>query len=118
MDAALAAGIAAENIVLDPGFGFGKRGAENLPLLGGFHTFGDLGRPLLAGLSRKGFLREAVDHLQYEGVAAASDLLSATTAANVTAILAGAHVLRVHDLEAAREAAALADAVMQAERRS
>jgi dihydropteroate synthase len=114
VDAAVAAGIAAESIVLDPGFGFGKRGAENFPLLAGFDRFGELGRPLLAGLSRKGFLREAVDHLQYEGVAAAADLLNATTAANVAAILAGAHIVRVHDLQGAREAAAVADAVLGA----
>ena len=56
-----AAGIADERIVLDPGFGFGKRGAENFALLAGLGRLHELGRPLLIGLSRKGFLGEAVE---------------------------------------------------------
>ncbi len=102
-----AAGIAADRIVLDPGFGFGKRGPENFTLLAGFSRIAELGRPTLAGLSRKGFLGDAV---------AAGDgqsRLNATTAANVAAILAGAHIIRVHDLQPAREAAAVADAILR-----
>jgi dihydropteroate synthase len=97
-----AAGIAAENIVLDPGFGFGKRGSENFALLAGFARLNELRRPLLAGLSRKRFL----------GGENAASRANATMAANVAAILAGAHIVRVHDLQQAREVAAIADAIL------
>jgi len=85
--------------VLDPGFGFGKRGPENFALLAGFGRLAGLGYPTLAGLSRKSFLGQATR-------------VNATTAANVAAILAGAHIVRVHDLQEAREAAAVADAIL------
>ncbi len=112
-----AAGIPSEAIVLDPGFGFGKRGAENFGLLAELGQLHQLGRALLVGLSRKGFLGEAVRGVQrdLEPVAPASGRrVNATLAGNVAAILAGAHVLRVHDLQPAREAAAVADAVLAA----
>jgi dihydropteroate synthase len=104
--AARAAGILQNRIVLDPGFGFGKRGTENFALLAGFERFSELGRPLLAGLSLKGFLGAAVAPLN------AVARLNATLAANVAAILAGAHIVRVHDLQEAREAVTVADAVL------
>jgi dihydropteroate synthase len=107
-----AAGIAKPSIVLDPGFGFGKRGAENMALLAGFAKLGKLGCPLLAGVSRKGFLAEALADLRFQGRAATEDRVNATTAANVAAILAGAHVVRVHDLQEAREAVVIADAIL------
>lgn len=103
---ALAAGIARENIVLDPGFGFGKRGAENFTLLAGFSRLAALGQPLLAGVSRKCFLGDAAAKV------GAGARVNATMAANVAAILGGAHIVRVHDLQEAREAAAIADAVL------
>jgi len=120
--AALAAGIARDSIVLDPGFGFGKILDENFPLLAQFDRLHTLGFPLLAGLSRKGFLRSALaenspaeptkksgaPHLDSEM------WVSATTAANTAAILAGAHILRVHDVQPAREAAAIADRILSA----
>ncbi len=107
---AMAQGLAPGSMVLDPGFGFGKRGAENLLLLQGFADLASLGFPLLAGVSRKGFLAEAIAHL-HPG-APPSSRLHATTAANVAAILAGAHIVRVHDVQAAREAAAIADGLL------
>lgn len=109
-----AAGIRTERIVLDPGFGFGKRGAENFALLGRLGRLRELGRPLLVGLSRKGFLGDAVKPFQHKELPLGEARRIATAAANVTAILAGAHVLRVHDLQAAQEAAAIADAVLTA----
>ncbi|MGA7158697.1 MAG: dihydropteroate synthase [Acidobacteriaceae bacterium] len=108
-----AAGIRTQRIVVDPGFGFGKRGQENFSLLAGLRRLHELGRPLLAGLSRKGFLGEAVQALQAHPMEVAKARRTVTVAANVTAILAGAHVIRVHDLQAAREAAAVADAVLE-----
>ncbi len=109
-----AAGIRTERIVADPGFGFGKRGAENFALLARLGRLRELGRPLLVGLSRKGFLGDAVKPLQRKSIDLTEARRIATAAANVTAILAGAHVLRVHDLQIAQEAAAVADAVLSA----
>ena len=118
--AALAAGVARESIVLDPGFGFGKAFDENFPLLAHLDALHALGFPLLAGLSRKGFLRRA---LQQAGSTHAPNpvqtqsihvLQDATTAANTAAILAGAHILRVHDIRSARLAADLADRILAA----
>ena len=105
--AAIACGLPAETMVLDPGFGFGKRGAENYELLAGMAALHTLGRPLLIGLSRKGFL--AAGEPNEAGSAAR---LQATIAANTAAILAGAHVLRVHDVAAARAAADVGDRVL------
>ena len=104
---AAAAGVAPESIVLDPGFGFGKLGDENFVLLGHFAQLQQFGRPLLAAVSRKRFL---VQHV----VEPSSALrLETTCAANVAAILAGAHLLRVHDIAAARTAASIADKVLR-----
>ncbi len=112
-----AAGIKTERIVADPGFGFGKRGAENFALLARLGRLRELGRPLLVGLSRKGFLGDAVKPFQRGNQNVAEARRIATTAAQVAAILAGAHVLRVHDLQIAQEAAAVADAVLEADSR-
>ena len=69
----------------------------------------------MVGISRKGFLaRTVADALHLAAPPAPADRLHPSTAANVAAILAGAHILRVHDLRPAREAAAVADAVLAA----
>jgi dihydropteroate synthase len=116
--AALAAGIARESIVLDPGFGFGKAFDENFPLLAHLDALHALGFPLLIGLSRKGFLRSASqqDELTNTGAPglASEAWVSATIAANTAAILAGAHILRVHEVRSARETAAIADRILAA----
>lgn len=107
-------GVATEAIVLDPGFAFGKVGAENFALLAELEGLHQLGRPLLVGLSRKGFLGDAVRPLQRvarDAATPAEARRAATLAANVTAALAGAHIVRVHDVQATREAVAVADAV-------
>ena len=107
------AGVAREKIVVDPGFGFGKLGRENFVLLAGMEELQKLGYPVLAGVSRKGFLGEAVRGLQGRDMAVGEARLMATVAGNVAAVLQGAHVLRVHDVQAAREAAAVADEVLR-----
>lgn len=84
------AGIPRENIVLDPGFGFGKVGDANWTLLERFGELRQLGYPLLAGLSRKRFLTA---HLP-EPTLAHRD--AGTHAANARAVAAGANILRVH----------------------
>ena len=107
-----AAGVPVQSIVVDPGFGFGKLGHENFVLLAGMERLHELKYPLLAGLSRKGFLGEAVRGLQAEFLPPAEARLTATVAGNVAAVLQGAHVLRVHDVQAAREAAIVGDAIL------
>ena len=108
---AVEAGVSPSRIVLDPGFGFGKIRQENYPLLNGFSQLHSLGLPLLAGLSRKSFLR--VPHPDVKKKLDETDsVLAATVAANAIAILAGAHILRVHDVAHGRAAADLADAIL------
>jgi dihydropteroate synthase len=109
---ASAAGIARESIVLDPGYGFGKRGGENFILLRRQAELLTLGRPLLAGVSRKSFLGQTLAPL-YGGTAAPVDAReSASVAGMVAAILAGASIVRVHRVREAVEAALVADAVL------
>lgn len=103
-----AAGVRRGNIVLDPGFGFGKRGDENFVLLARMAALQQFNLPLLAGVSRKRFLTA------HRAQSSEQDRRDATSAANVAAVLAGAHILRVHDVAAARAAADIADALLQA----
>jgi dihydropteroate synthase len=108
------AGIQRERIALDPGFGFGKTGNRNYSLLVGLEDLGGLGQPLLAGVSRKSFLGRTLSAL-YQGVTVpVASRGNASIAAITAAILAGAHMIRVHDVRPAREAAAIADAVLAA----
>jgi dihydropteroate synthase len=119
-DAALAAGIARESIVLDPGFGFGKILDENYPLLAHLDQLHTLGFPLLAGVSRKSFLTRAVASASAAAQKPGTPHLDSemwerqlpTTVANTAAILAGAHILRVHDVRTARSTASIADRVL------
>jgi len=111
LEAATMAGIAGDRVVLDPGIGFGKRGDENYPLIAQFDQLRQLGRPLLFGASRKGFLANSIAHL-HDAPPATDARLNATLAANTAAILGGAHILRVHDVLAAAEAAAIADRIL------
>jgi dihydropteroate synthase len=115
LSAAIAAGIAVERIVLDPGFGFGKVQDANYPLLLGLPELATLGQPLLAGVSRKSFLGHTLAPL-YAATAGApvSARDHATLAANTIAILMGASLVRVHQVRAAAEAALIADAALAA----
>lgn len=109
-DAALSAGVAHAAIVLDPGFGFGKVLDENYPLLARFDELHRLGYPLLAGVSRKGFLGRTLAQMYGHDVPA-DRRGNATVAAVTAAVLAGGHMVRVHDVKTAREAVAIADAI-------
>jgi len=112
--AANAAGIARNRIVLDPGFGFGKRVEENYPLLARFDSLQALGFPLLAGVSRKGFLAKTMAAVHGGTPPELMKRVHGSNAGNVAAVLGGAHMVRVHDVMAAREAVAIADAVLAA----
>jgi dihydropteroate synthase len=109
---AVEAGIARERLVLDPGFGFGKRFDENIPLLSRLADFHELGFPVLSGTSRKSFIGRT---LSREGKDAPPEQrLYGTLATVVASALAGAHMVRVHDVKPAVEALKVADAVMAA----
>ncbi len=109
-EAATLAGIKRDHLVLDPGFGFGKRFEENYPLLAHFGELQKMGFPLLAGVSRKSFIGRAL--AQNSKDAEVGERLYGTLAAETGLILKGAHIIRTHDVRYAVEAARLADAMV------
>ncbi|MEZ2347268.1 dihydropteroate synthase [Terriglobus sp. RCC_193] len=108
------AGCNQSSIVLDPGFGFGKIGNENWTLLHEMDRLQELGFPLLAGLSRKGFLGDTLRDPAGATPPAPQQRDEATAAANVMAAIAGAHIVRVHDVQRTREAVTIADRLREA----
>lgn len=100
------AGISPDRIVLDPGIGFGKRVEDNLDIIKHLARFKDAGYPVLVGLSRKSFLGALTGR-------AGAERLAGTVAANAAAMLAGADIVRVHDVAPAVDAAALVRALRQ-----
>lgn len=114
LDAARRAGVDDNAIVLDPGYGFGKRFEENYALLARQAQLLSLGRPLLAGLSRKSFLGRALKELHGGVDAPMHARETASVAALTAAILHGASVVRVHEVRPAVEAARIADAILAA----
>jgi dihydropteroate synthase len=107
------AGILDEAIVLDPGYGFGKRFEENYALLAGQAKLLGLGRPLLAGVSRKSFLGRTLAGLNGGVNVPVEERETASLAAMVAAILNGASIVRVHSVRASVEAAKIADALLR-----
>ena len=103
-DACLAAGIAAERLLLDPGFGFGKTLDDNLALLRGLPALAGLGLPLLVGLSRKSMIGAILG-------APDAPRLHGSVAAAVLAVNRGARVVRAHDVAATVEALAVCAAL-------
>src|ERR1700674_33499 len=109
-EAATLAGIKRDRLVLDPGFGFGKRFEENYPLLAHFAELQQIGFPLLAGVSRKSFIGRT---LARDGKdAEVTERLYGTLAAETGLILKGAHIIRTHDVRFAVDAARVADAMV------
>ncbi len=106
-----AAGIPRSAIVLDPGYGFGKRFNENYVLLARQAELLELGRPLLAGVSRKSFLRHTLAK-PGRGEVSMEARDTASVAAMTAAILNGASIVRVHAVRVAVEAARIADAIL------
>ncbi|MBK7492951.1 MAG: dihydropteroate synthase [Nitrosomonas sp.] len=104
IQAAAAAGISQDRLVIDPGFGFGKTLHHNFTLLNQLDQLTTLGVPLLAGLSRKSMLGAItgnnVDHRIHESIAAA-----------LLAVTKGAKIVRVHDVKASKEALAIYNAM-------
>jgi len=102
IDRGMNAGV--EQMMVDPGIGFGKRQIDNVQLISGLSRFKQLGYPILIGPSRKSFIG-AILGLPVE------ERLEGTLAAVVASILNGANIVRVHDVKEARRAALVADAI-------
>ena len=104
IEACVAAGIARERIIADPGIGFGKSFRHNIDVLRQFTLYHALGVPLLMGLSRKGFIGALTGEKQ------AGNRVNGSVGGAVWSALNGAHILRVHDVKATVEALAVAGA--------
>jgi|SRR5271166_1121614 len=109
-ETATLAGIKRDHLVLDPGFGFGKRFEENYPLLAHFGELQGMGFPLLAGVSRKSLIGRM---LARDGKdAEVGERLYGTLAAETGLILKGAHIIRTHEVRFAVQAARVADVMV------
>ncbi len=106
VESAVAAGIARERIIVDPGFGFGKDWRQNLELLRRLGELRAIGRPLLVGLSRKSTIGRVLD-------LPVSERLEGTLATTALAIAGGADIARVHDVLANVRVARMTDAVVR-----
>ena len=104
--ALLAAGIAREHLVLDPGFGFAKTTEQNYELLAGLHRLCALGYPVLAGLSRKSMIYKVLD-------ATPAESLAGTVALGWECLRQGAAILRVHDVREAVDTVRIFNAYVQ-----
>lgn len=99
-------GIAAEQVALDPGIGFGKTVEHNLLLLAGVRTFTQWRRPLLIGVSRKSFIEKITG-------AKLNERLPASLACATLAVQAGANIIRTHDVAETVQAVRMAEAILQ-----
>ena len=98
-------GVSEDRIIVDPGIGFGKTVEHNLEILNRLGELKVLGRPICVGTSRKSFIGKVL------GAPDPADRLSGTIVTCVIAIMKGVSILRVHDVEAVKEAARMADSV-------
>jgi dihydropteroate synthase len=105
IDACTRAGI--KDVIIDPGFGFGKTITHNFQLLKALSVLAMTNRPILAGLSRKSTIYKTLENT-------AADALNGTTVLNTIALLNGASILRVHDVKEANEAVRLYNAYKKA----
>jgi len=107
IEAAVSAGVHEEQIVIDPGIGigFGKSTADNIAILRNLKELKTLGMPILVGVSRKRFIG------QITGRERAEERLEGTAGSLTAAILNGAHIVRVHDVEFMKKVALVADEI-------
>ena len=101
-----AAGVAPEQIVFDPGIGFGKNVEQNLRLLACLRSFARLRRPLLLGASRKSFIEKLF-------ALKANERLPASLACAILGVVSGAHMIRAHDVAETVQAVRMAEAVLR-----
>ncbi len=107
VDIAVAAGVPAENVIVDPGIGFGKTAAHNLTVLNRLDELKALGCPILLGTSRKRFVGEALGGLPPD------DRVEGTAATVACGIMRGANIVRVHDVKVMARVARMTDVIMQ-----
>jgi dihydropteroate synthase len=107
---AVESGIREDQIIVDPGFGFGKSPHDSLRLLKHLSEFKSLGRPLLVGASRKHFV--ALATYGKENIPDPQNRVEGTAAAVTTAIINGAHIVRVHDVFEMKKVATMTDAIL------
>jgi dihydropteroate synthase len=105
IEKAASSGVQPDNLVIDPGIGFGKNTDDNLRLLRHLGDFKALGMPICVGVSRKHFTGKIT------GVTRPADRIEGTAAAVTAAILNGANIIRVHDVGIMKRVAAMADAI-------
>ena len=96
-----------EEVIVDPGIGFGKTGAHNFEILGRLDEIASLGFPVLVGPSRKSFLGSLPSNLP------PAERLEGTLAAVVVSVMKGASMVRVHDVREARRALEVVDAILE-----
>ena len=106
IELAVMRGIKKENIILDPGIGFGKTPEQNIDVMKHLDEFGDLGHPLLIGTSRKSFIGHVLD-------VPIGDRLEGTAATVALAIRAGVDIVRVHDVKEMAKVSKMADAIIR-----
>jgi dihydropteroate synthase len=111
LERAISLGVAWDDLIVDPGFGFGKTPDQNLELMRELGALRTLGRPILLGTSRKSTLGRVLD-------VGPGDRVEATVATTALAIGAGVDIVRVHDVRANVRAARIADAIIRANWRS
>jgi len=108
VDAAVAAGVERNRLMIDPGFGFAKKPGDTMTMLAGLRALADLGCPIVSGPSRKSFLKSAIGECPPEG------RVWGTAAAVAASIWLGAHIVRVHDVAAMVDVARVTDAIVRA----
>ncbi|MDK2903822.1 MAG: dihydropteroate synthase [Clostridiales bacterium] len=106
IDIALNAGVEPENIIVDPGIGFGKTWEHNLAIMRHLDEFKRLGYPILLGTSRKSFIGKVLD-------LPVDDRLEGTLATTAVGIVKGVDIVRVHDVKANKRVAVMTDAMVR-----
>ena len=106
VESAMRAGVNKQNLILDPGFGFGKTTEHNLSVLANLNRYTDTGFPILIGASRKTFLYRVCQ------VEERKDLVGASCATTVIGVMSGVRLFRVHDVKEHRQAADLTYAML------
>jgi dihydropteroate synthase len=105
---AVSRGVQRQQIIFDPGIGFGKTFEQNLAILNHLERFAELNLPVMAGTSRKSFIGRITNR-------PANERIFGTAASVATAILRGAHMVRVHDVQEMVEVSRITDAIANAE---
>ena len=98
-------GIKSDKIIIDPGIGFGKTVENNLTIVNRINAFRLLNKPLLIGTSRKSFIGKVLNKK-------VSKRLTGTISSVCVSIIRGAHIVRIHDVKALKQAVTMTDAII------